>query len=132
MDEDNKLSNAIKIPVFSGKERDFHVWWVQFQAYCTMKKIAESLKEDFDLPADPTTITETDTEIKKLKNLVAQNAAAVACLTIAFTTSELLEFCTDSATDEYPAGIAKDIVKKLFTKYHLVDVVAGVEAKLTV
>ena len=56
MDEDNKLSNAVKIPVFSSKERDFHVWWVRFQAYCTMKKIAESLKEDFNLPADPKTI----------------------------------------------------------------------------
>ena len=66
----------------------------------------------------------------KSNNLIAQNAAAVGCLTIAFTTSELIEFCTDSATDKYPAGIASEIVKKLFTKYRPVDVVAGVEAEL--
>ena len=132
MDDENKdTNNAVKLPTFSGKKKDFHTWWVRFCAYCTMKKIREALEDNFVLPADPK-VPEGDNDIaKKLsKRCVAQNAAAVACLTVAFTTSELIEFCTESATKNYPGGIAKDIVMRLFDKFCPADVVAGVEAEL--
>ena len=130
MDEDSKTNNAIKLPTFSGKDRDFNVWWIRFNAYCTMKKIELALEENFDLPDDPKNITGTDDEKKEAKKSIAVNSSAVACLTVAFTTSQLIEYCTESQTDKYPGGIAKEIVKKLLNRYRPNDVVAGVEAEL--
>ena len=132
MDKENRdTNNAVKLPTFSGKKKDFHTWWVQFCAYCTMKKIHEAQDKAFILPADPK-VPEGDNDVaKKLsKRCVAQNAAVVACLTVASITSDLIEFCTESATKNYPGGIAKVIVEKLYDKHFPANVVAGVEAEL--
>ena len=94
-----------------------------------MKGIQDALQDGFVLPADPDTLPTGDEAIKKHKFQVGANAACSAALTLAFTTSTLLEMITSTETTAYKGGIAKDAVKKLFRKYRPNDTISNVEVE---
>ena len=54
---------------------------------------------------------------------------AVASLCMAFATDDLQEMIEESYTDEYPDGVASEVIKLLEKKYRPTDRVAGVEAE---
>ena len=126
---DAKSTKAVQVPVFNGKKSQFGIWWPRFKAYCVMKGIQTALKDDFVLPADPTALPTGDEAIKKHKFQVGANASCSAALTLAFTTSTLMDMITSTETTEYAGGIAKDAVKKLFRKYRPDDTISNVEAE---
>ena len=51
---------TVSLPVFSGKKKDYSVWWKRFTAYANIKKFGAALVSGFDLPTDPEKLTETD------------------------------------------------------------------------
>ena len=71
---------TVSLPVFSGKKKDYSVWWKRFTAYANIKKFGAALGSGFDLPADPENITGTDKQKKQLLKNVVMNNLAVACL----------------------------------------------------
>ena len=40
MASEEKEQKAISLPTFSGKKKDFNIWWKRFNAYATMKNFA--------------------------------------------------------------------------------------------
>ena len=50
-------NSRVTIPTFSGKDKDFGVFWPRFKAYAVMKRFNDVLNENNDLPTDPTTLS---------------------------------------------------------------------------
>ena len=129
IDSNQDVTKAVVLPAFSGKKKDFGVWWPRFISYAAMKGFAAAFEETFVLPADPNALTGTDEEKKEQKKKITQNAVAVASLTMAFTTAEDMEFVDMSASPQYPQGHANAVVKTLKKKYRPQDRIATVEAE---
>ena len=130
MNEDSKTNSVVKLPTFKGGKDQWNMYWPKIRAYMRMKGLQEALNPDFELPDDPENLTGTDSEKKAQKKNIVLNNAAVAVLTVSFDHPELIRYCTESETEEYPGGIAREIVRKLFSKYRPIDCVAEVEAEL--
>ena len=128
-ESDTKSTKAVQVPTFNGKKNQFGVWWPRFKAYCVMKGISEALNENFLLPTDPNVLPTGDDAIKEHNLKVGKNAACSAALTLAFTTTTLMEMITSTENDEYKGGVAKEAIKKLFRKYRPEDTISNVEAE---
>ena len=89
----------MQVPVFNGKKSQFGIWFPRFRAYCVSKDIHEALESTFALPADPKTVPTQEDAKKAHKLKIAQNAAASAALTLAFTTATLMDIITSTETD---------------------------------
>ena len=50
----------VSLPVFSGKKKDYSVWWKRFTAYANIKKFGAALVSGFNLPTDSEKVTRTD------------------------------------------------------------------------
>ena len=128
-EEKERGSKSVQVPTFNGKKSMFGIWWPRFRAYCTVKKIGRALYQTFQLPPDPEKLPTKEEDKKKFERMIEDNDECVAGLTLAFTTNQLMEFVVQSETEEYPQGIAKDIVLKLFRKYRPTDTISSVEAE---
>ena len=120
---------TVSLPSFSGGKKKVTVWWKRFFAYATIKKFADALEEKFVLPADPEKITGLDKEIKEQTASLTRNDLAIACLTMAFLSEEDMEYIEDSATEEYPNGVAKSVIERLMKNYRPADRLSAVEAE---
>ena len=60
MSTEEKEQKSISLPTFSGKKKDFNIWWKRFNAYATMKNFSQALDKNFSLPSDPENLTGTD------------------------------------------------------------------------
>ena len=127
--EETSQQKTISLPTFSGGKKKYAMWWKRFAAYAKIKKFNEALDKNFDLPSDPKNITGTDDEKKQLKKNLVMNDLAIACLTMAFVQEEDMEYIEDSATTNYPDGIAKDVVVNLTSHYRPADRLSAVEAE---
>ena len=94
-----------------------------------MKRIGRALYQTFNLPADPTKESTDDKLKPEFRKLVQDNSKCVAGSTLAFTTTQLMEFVVQSETLQYLEGVAKDIVQKLFQEYRLTNTISGVGAE---
>ena len=128
-EEKERGSKSVQVPTFNGKRSTFGIWWPRFRAYCTVKKIGRALYQTFVLPPDPSKKPTAEADIKEFDKLISDNDECVAGLTLAFTTTQLMELVVQSETEMYPQGIAKDIVQKLFRKYRPTDTISSVEAE---
>ena len=45
MSEETK-STSVVLPIFSGKKKDFRIWWTRFLAYASFKGFSKALKKD--------------------------------------------------------------------------------------
>ena len=101
---------------------------MRFQAYAALKDYKSVLKDNFVLPADPTSLGSDAAVAKEQEKKIKQKRECVAALTLALKTSKLMKMVIESNTDEYKIGISKEVKKTLLKKYHPVDNIAGVEA----
>ena len=62
-------SKSVALPAFSGKTKDFAVFWPRFKAYATLKKFSKVLDSNTtDLPGDPNVLSiDTNTKEKQKK-----------------------------------------------------------------
>ena len=122
-------TKTVSLPAFSGEKKNYEVWLKRFMAYSTIKGFLVALIQTFNLPADPNTLsTSADTKEKEEK-AITQNSLAIACLMMSFTKIEDMEHIETSATTEYPAGIASEVMKLLMTEYNPKDKLSAVEAE---
>ena len=101
-EEKDRGSKSVQVPTFNGKKATFGIWWPRFRAYCTVKKIVRALYQSFALPPDPSKVPSKEEEKKDFLKLIQDNDECVAGLTLAFTTTQLMEFVVQSETAEYP------------------------------
>ena len=82
---------TVVLPSFSGKDRDYALWWPRFKAYAVVKKFNKALSSTTnELPIDPSVLSsDADTE-KKQKRSMEENDLAVASFTMPFTTATLM------------------------------------------
>ena len=72
-----------------------------------LRSLVKCWKKHFVLPTDPLNLTTTGDAKEKEQKAIIANDLTVACLTMSFTEPEDLEYVDDSATSNYPNGIAK-------------------------
>jgi hypothetical protein len=127
--EDSSTLKSVCIPVFDGKYKSFHGWWVKFLAYCAAVKLAATMKKapEAHLPAkEEPQAGETD------KNRAARdrNLKSMYAFTPAFQTEGLMNMIHGTRTDDWPAGLAWKVVNALFAKYRPSDEISCVESRL--
>ena len=125
-DQEKKVSS---VPTFSGKRKEWNIFWRRFKAYAKYKGFSDALREDFKLPDDPTVIPADANDAAKEKKLVKMNELAISMLTLAFQNDDLMGKIDSSITAEYDEGIAKGVVKELQDEYQPNNMVTGMEAE---
>ena len=86
-----------------------------------------------DLPANQTeddVLTGSDDATKKKMAAVKRNDTAMANLTLAFTTDELIGLILPSQTAEWPEGLASEFVKESIKKHKPDDIMSLVDEKV--
>ena len=133
MDEEERTSTKVALPKFSGVHKDFVVWWMRFTAFAAVMGFTQSIQQtkDPDLPAKEDDKVDDSTDAgKKQKKAIRANAVAMANLTMAFVTEQLLGLCHRAKDDDWPVtGLAYKIVVALFKKYMPKDLLSKVELR---
>mmetsp|Transcript_18815 Transcript_18815/g.23344 ORF Transcript_18815/g.23344 Transcript_18815/m.23344 type:complete len:1201 (+) Transcript_18815:436-4038(+) len=130
MSEEKGISVAL--PIFSGKKKDFQIWWTRFLAYASVKGFSKALRPggETELPAtEDQNIDETTTAGKKSAKARMRNAAAMSNLTMAFKTEATIGLVFKTYTDEWPGGLAHRVVEALFKKFQPRDLISRVELR---
>ena len=124
-----EVTSTIKVPVFDGQYKNFHKWWIKFQAYSRVKGFNEVLS---DLGI---TITEGEIEALQLKpkhgsggngarkideekqlKLGKKNLVAMAHLTMAFESEALLNNISSACSTDWPGGMAHVLITQIKNK----------------
>ena len=120
------------MPVFSGKKKDYDLWFGKFVAFCHVKNCGSSLMENGDpnLPTDPENLS-SDTDKKKLEEKeIAKNTLAMSYLTMALTNATCQVMIHKSKIDNAKyrdIGLAWVVMQKLRKKYKPTDKITEVE-----
>jgi hypothetical protein len=123
---DNK---SIILPTFSGKDEDFQVWWTKFRAFATAKGFVEALLgKEADLPAtqDEKLDENKDDDKPKIKARTRNNLA-MAYLLQAFKAQADISLAYETMTDDWPGGLAYEVVEQLMAVYKPDDNMVEIE-----
>jgi hypothetical protein len=123
---------TVRIPLFDGKKKNFVMWWTRFKAYAKVQKFAQALGEtpEAALPADQDDLDALDrADPANLPALLAaaRNDKALANLAVAFTTTKAMTHFHKAPDEEWPEGLAVNVVKSLLKKYRPTDTISQVE-----
>ena len=117
---------TVNIPKFTGKPSDFQMWWTRFLSYGTVYKFASCLKTkiEADMPSSQAVFdampeaTAADIAAKKKAELaIKRNDLAMATFTMAFYTETMMNLVYKAQSDEWPQGLAHQVVDLLMKKY---------------
>ena len=125
--------NKVAIPMFDGDRDNFQLWWVRFEAYGLVKGFSPALSKtrEADLPRDGRDeLDVTEPAGKRAKAAITRNNLAIASMTMAFTTSGLINKVYKARTTEYPGGLAHLLVADLLKECQPKDRISKVEAKV--
>ena len=108
MSRDNE-TKTVRVPVFDGDEASFQTWWMRFRAHTKISGFSKAVGIDpeTDVPSsqsDVDGLAGDTAENKKKLVAVGRNDAAMASLTLAFTTDELTSVVMNAQSDEWPDG----------------------------
>ena len=120
----NNSVKTVSLPAFTGEKDDYAMWQRKFSSYAVIKNFARALKNNFTLPDDPEGYLS-----EKEKTAVEMNELAIACLTMSFMTDEDMQIIEQSATEDYPEGIARVVMKELQDLHRPMDRIAVIEAE---
>jgi hypothetical protein len=115
-DSTDATMKSVKVPTFNGKKEAFQTWWIRFKAFANAYGFlpALSAKAEKDLP----TTEDNEAEINvDQQAAVKRNNMALYCLTLAFTTDEVMGFYHKGISEEHPSGLAWLIVKALHARF---------------
>ena len=76
-------------------------------------------------------VDETNAKDKKKLKAVKRNDEAMASLTLAFTTNDLLNKIISAQTADWPEGLASLVVKELYNKHNSTDTMSLADKKIT-
>jgi hypothetical protein len=123
---------TVKIPLYDGKYKNFVMWWTRFKAYAKVQQFAQALGEtpEVALPANQDALDALDrSDQANLPALLAaaRNDRAMANLAVAFTTAKVMTHYHKAPDEEWPEGLAVNVVKSLLKKFRPTDTIAEVE-----
>ena len=109
----------------------FKIWWVRFLAYANVMKFKTALLRNTSilLESDSTSLDDSNPEQALLKIAKNKNAAAMAYLTMAFTSEMMMGLVYKSMTVDWPEGIAYLVVESLMKKCKPQDTITRVELR---
>ena len=119
---------SVKLPQFDGSRDKFQIWWVRFAAYAMVYKFRKAIKDtaDPDLPSsEDAPIDESTAYGKKQAAAKRRNNVAMANLTMAFSSEELMGLIYRSYSTEWPSGLAYKVVQGLFKKFQPQDTITA-------
>ncbi len=128
-------ASTIKIPTFDGKEENFVIWRTRFRAYALMKGFAEAMSYDDNTDMSNKEIdvnanfASTDAAIKETGRKGMVNIMAMAALTIAMTTEELICRIHEASDADWPGCKAYKVIKLLEAEYQPTDRYSLVEIR---
>ena len=111
MSEKENENKTVRVPTFDGDESKYQKWWIRFRAYARLAGFTKAIdmQPDPDLPATQTEVdalTGDSDEIKRKRKAANANDLAMASLTLAFTSDDLLDVIMEAQTEEWPDGQA--------------------------
>jgi hypothetical protein len=123
---------TVRLPTFDGKKKNFVMWWTRFKAYAKVQKFDKALgeTEERDLPdsADEAEALDRNDHANIPALLaVARNDRALASLAVAFTTTKAMTHYHKAKDEEWPEGLAVNVVKSLLKKYCPTDTISQIE-----
>jgi len=135
MSKEQEDSKTVRVPTFNGEKGLFQTWWIRFRAYAKVAGFIKALETtpENDLPGnqiEADALTGNDDDTKKKLAAVKRNDAAMANLTLAFTSDELIALILTSQTSDWPEGLASEVVKELIKKYKPDDIMSLVDEKV--
>ena len=135
MSKEQSESKAVRVPTFNGEKEQFQTWWIRFRAYAKVAKFTKALgtTPEPDLPtsqAEADALTGNSTETKNKLAAVDRNDDAMANLTLAFTTNEMISMILTAQTAEWPEGLACNVVAEMMKKFKPDDVMSLVDEKV--
>jgi hypothetical protein len=125
-------SKTVRIPLFDGKSKGFMLWWIWFKAYAKERKFSQALGStaEKDLPVmqkDAEGLDSSDSANKAAIEAIAPNEKALSNLAVAFTTSKAMVHYHKATTEDWPDGLACNVVKSLLKKYRPQDIISGIK-----
>jgi hypothetical protein len=106
-----------RVPVFAGDEKKFPAWAMAFKAHCKVRKCKQALTKNPNLPVKELDEYPATEEGKKHAKAVEQNDEAISQLTLALQGEALLGFIEQTYTDEFPDGLAYQVMELLNERY---------------
>ena len=126
---------STKLPVFDGNEKSFSMWRIRFRAYAMLKGFGEALAYDdtTDMSANEnevhTNLNDNDPAVKEQGRKGMMNFQAVAALSMALSTEELISKVHESSDQNWPGGKAYKIMNLLLEEYRPTDRYSMVEIR---
>jgi hypothetical protein len=116
------INKTVRIPTLDGKKKNFVMWWTRFEAYAKVqmfdKALGETEEEDLPDSAEEAEALDRNDRVNVLLLLaVARNDRALASLAVAFTTTKAMTHFHKAKDEEWPEGLAVNVVKSLLKKY---------------
>jgi len=134
MSESND-TKTVRVPIFDGEDESFQKWWIRFRAYAKISGFTKAIETDPepDLPGsqrEVDALSGNGDETKKKRAAADRNDTAMASLTLAFTTDDLINIIMQSQTADWPDGLASNVVKLLLDKYKPDGIMSLVDEKM--
>jgi hypothetical protein len=125
-------SKTVRIPTFDGKQKNFVMWWTRFKAYARVQRFAMALEETKetalpDTESDGDTLDRALAANKPAVDALDRNERALSNLAVAFTTPAAMVHFHKAHDEEWPHGLACNVVKSLIKKFCPKDLIAGIE-----
>ena len=123
-----KADKSIEMPKFDGKKEHFQDWWVKFRSFAIAKGVYKALVDGNDLPTSDDVELEESVPAQKLQIAArTRNNMAMAYLLNSFKNDRLTNMALSTMTDEWPGGLAYEVVAKLKRTYQPKDTMSEVE-----
>ena len=109
---------SVKLPTFDGKAKNILVFWMHFKAYASVKGFLPALQDggETNLPVNEASMLDPNDPHEALQIAAwKRNSLAVALMTMAFMTQTLMMYVNKACNDDWPGGLAHEVVKNLFT-----------------
>jgi hypothetical protein len=118
---------SIPLPKFSGKEEEYQMWKAQFKGFCAAKGIwSGAIIDKAQLPTSETTVLDPSTDARQIQARDC-NRLMMAYLLNAFKKTTDTQKVMNTMSDDWPSGLAHEVMDALDTKYNPKDLQTDVE-----
>jgi len=136
MSLENTENKTVRVPTFNGSEDTYQAWWIRFRAYAKIAGFIKAIGNtpEPDLPTNQEEVdllVGNDNATKVKLAAIHRNDMAIASLTLAFTSDELINMIMLSQNDDWPEGLASKVVKQLEERYKPEDIMSLVDEKIS-
>ena len=113
-------TKTIKCPVFDGRPEQFRSWYVKFEAYAGGQGIEEAINKTIDprMPDRFDSAADDDEDVAAEERAAKkENKVAYAHLSNCLTSARDMVFIKRARTEEWPKGLASEVIRQMFARY---------------